>query len=134
VEGVKMETAKVSEYVGTVKQRVTKTVTLSFVTGWDTAFGYTTLLKFVTDAGEVLVWKASRTNLGRFDMGKRYLLTGTVKAHTEYRGVKQTQVLRCKLVEVHPGEPEVTTLEAIEPKVEWDAERYAGFFKGHTAA
>jgi hypothetical protein len=86
-----------SEYVGTVGQRQTFAVTLDFVTGYDTAYGYTTVLKFVTEAGAAIVWKASSTDLGRGDVGKRYLLKGTVKSHEERKGVKETLVLRCRV-------------------------------------
>jgi hypothetical protein len=107
-------TAKVSEYVGAVGERKSFEGALEFVTGWDTAYGYTTLLKFVTDDGAVLVWKASKTSISRFDIGKRYTVLGTVKAHTEYRGNKQTQITRCKLNEVRALEPDVTVLEALD--------------------
>jgi hypothetical protein len=83
-------------YVGTVgKREVFHNVTLDFVTGYETQYGYTTILKFRTVEGATLVWKASSTTLTRQDVGKRYQLIGTVKAHSEYNGAKQTIVSRC---------------------------------------
>lgn len=86
-------------HVGVVGKRQTFVVTLDFVTGYEGTYGYTTVLKFVTDAGETLVWKASSTELARADVGKRFELTGFVKKHDEYKGQKQTMINRCKVVE-----------------------------------
>ena len=87
----------VSEYVGTVGKRETFAAKLDFVTGYETAYGYTTVLKFVTESGAVLTWKASSTDLGRGDVGKSYVVTGTIKKHEEYKGQKQTILQRCRV-------------------------------------
>ena len=87
-------------HVGTVGKRATWRVTLEFVTGYETAYGYTTGCRFRTTEGATLVWKASSTSLTREDAGKRYDLKGTVKAHSEYKGAKQTLVNRCDPTEV----------------------------------
>lgn len=82
-----------SEYVGTVGNPATFSGVLDFVTGYETDYGYTTVLKFITDAGAVIVWKASGLDvLTRADVGKRYVVRGKVKAHSEYKGEKQTIV------------------------------------------
>lgn len=44
-------------------------------------------------AGNVLVWSAS--GLQDFETGKPYILTGTVKEHSTYKGVCQTILSRC---------------------------------------
>lgn len=77
-------------------------VTLDFVAGYETMYGYTTVLKFKTADGACLVWKASSTNLGRKDIGKTFTLAGTIKAHEEYKGQKQTILSRCTVSEVAP--------------------------------
>jgi len=87
-------------HVGVVGKRQTFVVTLDFVTGYEGTYGYTTVLKFLTDAGETIVWKASSTELARADVGKRFELTGFVKKHDEYKGQKQTMINRCKAVEL----------------------------------
>ena len=90
-----------SAHVGTVgKREVFSNVTLDFVTGYETQYGYTTILKFVADSGALLVWKASNTDLARGDVGKRYDVKGTVKKHDEYKGQKQTLLSRCAVEEV----------------------------------
>lgn len=76
-------------------------VILDFVTGYETDFGYTTVLKFKTPEGATLVWKSSGdAGVGRDDVGKRYTLSGTIKAHTDYKGAKQTLMTRCSVDEV----------------------------------
>lgn len=75
-------------------------VTLDFVTGYETMYGYTTVLKFKSAEGHSLVWKASSTNLRRSDVGKKFTLAGTIKAHEDYKGEKQTMLTRCSVAEV----------------------------------
>jgi len=73
-------------------------VTLDFVTGYETAYGYTTILKFRTAEGATLVWKASGDpGVGREDVGKTYTLAGTIKAHDTYKDQKQTVMTRCDI-------------------------------------
>jgi hypothetical protein len=47
--------------------------------------------------GNVFTWQSSTYRLNE---NTRYQISGTVKAHTEYRGIKQTQLTRCKFAEV----------------------------------
>lgn len=62
---------KDSVYVGEVKDRITVKITsLKCITSWETQFGVTFLYKMVT---------------------------GTVKAHTEFKGIKQTELTRCRV-------------------------------------
>jgi len=70
-------------------------VTLDFVTGYPTDYGYTTVLKFKTEEGDLVVWKASNTEVSREDVGKKFTLYGTVKEHSDYKGEKQTILTRC---------------------------------------
>lgn len=80
-------------------------VTLDFVHGFDTAYGYTTILKFRTAEGATLVWFASSSSIGRADVGKAYTLAGTVKKHDDYKGAKQTTLTRCTVTEHAPPAP-----------------------------
>lgn len=73
----------------------TDPLTLDFVTGYSTDYGYTTVLKFRTKDGALIVWKASNTTLDRGDVGKRFTLKGTVKKHDNYKGELQTLMTRC---------------------------------------
>lgn len=82
-----------SEYVGNVGDRITVEVeTIKCVTGWDTQYGVTFIYKMVDAAGNVYTWKTSKSV-----EDKKSTITGTVKEHKEYRGVKQTELTRCKV-------------------------------------
>lgn len=70
-------------------------VVLKFVRGMETRFGWTTLIKFEDDHGNILDWWTS-TDV-KAEVGDRVLLTGTVKSHNEYKGIKSTTVTRCRL-------------------------------------
>ena len=83
-----------SEHVGEVGKRITvKTVEARCVTSWEGIYGWTYVYKFVDDAGNVFTWKTGKG----LDTDKPMTITGTVKDHTEYRGVKQTELTRCKV-------------------------------------
>ncbi len=98
-QAAKAVAPKLDAYTGIVgKREMWAGCTLDFVTGYDTQYGYTTILKFRTPAGACLVWKASSTDISRSDVGKVFTVVGTVKKHEEYKGEKQTIVTRCKVM------------------------------------
>jgi len=77
------------------------TVTVGFTRSFETNWGTTTVVNFTDTDGNVLIWFASN---GAFDAngqkvaeGKSYTLSGTIKGHKDYKGVKQTSLNRCKL-------------------------------------
>ena len=70
-------------------------VVLKSVRGMETRFGWTTLIKFEDDHGNILDWWTN-TDV-KAEVGDRILLTGTVKSHNEYKGIKSTTVTRCRL-------------------------------------
>lgn len=82
-----------SEYVGEVGDRIEIEVeSMACVTSWETMYGVTLIYKIVDVNGNVYTWKTSKYVDDDISMVK-----GTVKAHTEYRGVKQTEITRCKV-------------------------------------
>ena len=84
-----------SNHVGAVGKRVSfKAVEAKALTSWETMYGVTTIYKFVDGDGNVFTWKTSGwVNTDR----EIENVTGTVKEHKEYRGVKQTELTRCKI-------------------------------------
>lgn len=85
-------------HVGVVGKRETfKDAQLDFVAGYETQFGYTTVLSFILGNGATVVWKASNTNIGKADIGKVFTITGKVKNHGEYKGRAQTNLSHCKV-------------------------------------
>jgi hypothetical protein len=82
-----------SEYVGDIKERLRDLqVTLTGARSFDGFYGTSFIYTFV--CGEnVLVWMTSSCK--DIEVGDHFLLTGTVKEHSEYKGVKQTKLSRC---------------------------------------
>lgn len=89
-EAVKEAQRSSSEHIGKIGQRmVIELAEMELLTSWETQYGYTYLYKFVDNAGNVLVWFASKT------MNTATRIKATVKDHTERDGVKQTVITRC---------------------------------------
>lgn len=83
-----------STHVGKINQRITIKVTaVKCLTSWETAYGVTRIYKILDESGNVFTWKT-----GTFiEESPELVITGTVKAHNEYRGVKQTELTRCRV-------------------------------------
>lgn len=93
-QALKQSTEQGSVYIGNVGDRVEINVnSVECVTSWETMYGTTRIYKFVDVDGNVYTWKTS--NYIADDKATK--VTGTIKAHTEYRGVKQTEITRCKI-------------------------------------
>lgn len=83
-----------SEYVGEVGKRVSLNVKeCKVITGWETQFGYTCIYKITDFDGNVFTWKTTS-----YIEDGAATITGTVKAHSVYNGVKQTELQRCKVL------------------------------------
>lgn len=87
-----------SEFVGKIGERITfKVHSTKVVTSWETDYGTMWLVKFVSEEGNVFMWKASTLNALPDDFSEIKTVTGTVKNHDEFRGIKQTFVNRCNV-------------------------------------
>lgn len=85
---------KESHHIGEVGERITiKMAEVICLTAWETQWGMTYMFKIIDDEGNVFTWKTS--NYPEFD--KFNTLKGTVKAHSEFRNEKQTELTRCKV-------------------------------------
>lgn len=100
-----------SEYVGTAPDkekgikpsRETLTVTIKAIRYLDNDWnGSTTLYTMITDEGNVVKWFASNDILGE-EIGARFVIKGTVKAHKEWEGMKSTSLTRCAIVDELPA-------------------------------
>ena len=66
------------------------------MTSYETEWGSTTCVYKMTDGqGHIFIWKTSKYLPHEETHGA--LMTGTVKAHSEYSGEKQTDLTRCKV-------------------------------------
>ena len=92
---------KSSSWVGTEGQRIElPELQVKLLTSWDTQFGYTYLYKFTDTNGNIFTWKTGKW-LGDSDEITeitKVSLRGTIKGHTEYKGIKQTELTRCKVL------------------------------------
>lgn len=83
-----------SQFQGTVGERTTLQLKVEKVIGFDTQFGHTLIHIMRDQSLNVYVWK---TGSGNITEGSTVELTGTIKKHEEYKGVKQTILSRCKV-------------------------------------
>lgn len=84
-----------SEWQGEIGKRIKVTIVeWRCVTSWETQWGVTGIYKMVDRAGNIYTWKTSN---GIYSDAHEVEITGTVKAHNEFRGAKQTELTRCKV-------------------------------------
>jgi hypothetical protein len=84
-----------SQYVGEVGERLRNiTAVYKSQRGFAGAYGWTNIFTFES-GDDVLVWFTA-TDLD-LEVGQTVDLSGTVKKHEEFRGVKTTQLSRCKI-------------------------------------
>ena len=90
----KEKLAKSSNYIGEVGEKIS----VNFVSGrevacCETQFGLLHIYEFKDASGNVIVWKSSSGK----EIPESGKISGTVKAHEEYNGIKQTIILRAKI-------------------------------------
>lgn len=90
----KEKLAAESNYLGSVGEKIS----VNFVSGrevacCETQFGLLHIYEFKDANGNTIVWKSSSSK----DIPESGTVAGTVKAHEEYDGIKQTVILRAKI-------------------------------------
>ena len=95
-EAKNIREVEVSQYQGEVGQKITFDVDyFKCVSAYEDMYGgYSYLYKFVDHAGNVYMWS---TGKGLDEDKPIESITGTIKKHEEFRGLKQTWVTRCKV-------------------------------------
>lgn len=89
-----------SKFVGTVGEKISLEVKYSHTAWFEFKSSYTYRMEttyvhhFETSDGDILIWK---TGTYPEIKGDKVTLTGTVKEHSEYKGIKQTVLTRCKI-------------------------------------
>lgn len=81
-----------SSYQGKVGDKVEIEITVERCSTFETQFGNKHINTMRDAAGNCYVWKTSSVAM---KAGEQRFVTGTVKAHTEYKGLKQTELTRC---------------------------------------
>ena len=96
-EAKKAEEAQTVEYFGEVGDKFTVEVTGRIITGYATMYGWTNIIEFKDNNNHVFIWRTGK-DIDVDDNGIwTGTLRGTVKEHSEYGGIKQTVVTRCKV-------------------------------------
>jgi hypothetical protein len=93
---------KPSEYVGQVGDKITNLpVTVVFIRGFESSYGFVTLYSFEDDNGNRLTWFSS-SEIGLEEKKKYRIEKATVKAHqvSKYGGHKETILLRVKMTDL----------------------------------
>ena len=86
-----------SEYVGEIKERITFEGTIKFATVIEGFYGVSTLYIIEDNEGNTFKWFCTSEKHFGYEADETYTFTGTVSKHEEYKGVKQTQLKRCKV-------------------------------------
>lgn len=88
-----------SDYVGEIGERIRDIqVMVRNIGGFDSAYGYKWVYTFEDEEGNLYTWFT--TSQQAVSLQEFRLLTGTIKAHVEYKGARTTQLTRCKLTEI----------------------------------
>ena len=89
-----------SSHVGAVGDKIEIKAELSSVHWYDSHIAYRTITNWIysfkDEAGNIFVWKTQKCIDEK--AGDHVILKGTIKAHGEYRGIKQTELIRCKIM------------------------------------
>jgi hypothetical protein len=92
-EEFKRQTPSKSEHQFNVGQKVEVELKVVRTAGYETIYGVTYINIMEDKDGNIFVWKTGTY----FDEGSTVVLRGTVKGHSEYDGVKQTELTRCRV-------------------------------------
>lgn len=87
---------KESEYVGKIGEKIKNVlVTIQKIVPCESYYGTSFLMLMNDESGNVFKWYSSRRQY--IEDGDKAILSGRIKDHSEYRGVKQTVVTRCSM-------------------------------------
>jgi hypothetical protein len=89
----------ISSHVGVVKMREEFDLTLKNIYNGQSDWGAYTRYTFLDDRGNIFVWTSSAEQ--DLEVNKKYTIRGTVKAHSEFKGEKRTEINRCEVVMYH---------------------------------
>ena len=87
-----------SDWIGTPGQKVEVEATYKGAPTFETMWGTMYIHKFQDDDGNVIIWKTGKYL--DLDDGDRVVVSGKIKEHDEYKGIRQTVLTRCKVMAV----------------------------------
>lgn len=86
----------ISNHVGKIKSRENFNLQLKNKFEYNGTYGMTYKYIFNDEFGNVIVWSASKPH--DFLIGGKYVVRGTIKSHSEFKGIKQTEINRCEIL------------------------------------
>lgn len=87
------------DWIGEVGAKIATAATLERRGAYENAYGIVAVLSFRDEEGNGMVWKTQSPPQGLM-VGATYHVAATVKSHGEYKGDKQTEVIRVKVAEL----------------------------------
>lgn len=91
--------SRLSRWQGTIGDRIIVTLTCNSVHYREACYGrrttVTSIYHLTDEHGNRFTWFSSKDIL---EKGQTYTLKGTIKDHTQYQGIEQTVITRCKIV------------------------------------
>lgn len=95
---IKQNISDSADYFGEVGKRYKgiKVDNVKELTSYMTEYGVTTIYEIISD-GNIFIWKSSKSFDNDF-LRTVKTIDMTIKNHSEYKGIKQNNVTRCKLV------------------------------------
>ena len=85
-----------SDFIGNINDKIEVIVIAKRSAFFESMWGAGYVNTFVDNNGNVLVWKTGSS----FEEGKKYKIKGTIKGHDTYKDEKQTQLTRCRAIEI----------------------------------
>lgn len=134
--------SETSNFVGEVGKRIVidNIDTVDAITSWEIQCGTTTRYKTITrykisdKSGNIYMWDSSTgICLGQHEDGTYrnvVSITGTVKKHDEFRGVKQTWLTRCKVIYSDPIKQNESQTSECNDSVETAIEDFLDYCNG----
>lgn len=104
-----------SKHFGAVGEKLMLQAVVVGVKKIEGFYGTTTMIKLLTEDGNVAVWFASNApealeKAMETEEPATFTIVATVKDHDDYKDIKQTQLTRCKVVEAADVEKEAKKL------------------------
>lgn len=92
-------TAKVSrsDFVGNLDEKIECVLKLQKICNFESQWGLTYIYNFLDDNENVFIWKTSKS-LPEIEEGDNITISGKIKEHNKYNGIKQTVLTRCKIL------------------------------------
>lgn len=90
-------------YIGSIKERRCFDITIAYIAGFETDYGWMSVYGMEDAEGNLIIWKTTAAlRVGEDDRGceiyarrgDSLTIKGTIKAHEEYRGRRQTMINR----------------------------------------